>query len=201
MARVGARKSLPCPRLTPGATPGCSAGSTTTRPLEVFKTDEVEQLTATLARGLTNEFLRELAAKELPELDATLGTDAGLDALRTLVAGVIVARNPSNGGDVVVDDEMLLSAMKRVFDVDLPLRQRRRAGDVVQAARHHPRFRAPHLAVRDQGPARWTPDAGSPELDDERQMLLELANAVMSSNVPAEKKVAQISAAIKAAAC
>jgi hypothetical protein len=167
-----------------------------------FKTEEVEQLTATLARGLTNEFLGDLVAKSLPELDATLRTDAGLDAFRTLIAGVIVARNPSDGGEVIVDDEMLLSAMKRVFDVvfhcgsgaDGPVKSYKQPGTILAFENVTWRFAIKVPPPLDTG-------AGSPELDDERQMLLDLANTVMSSNVPAEKKVAQIRAAIKAAAC
>jgi hypothetical protein len=163
--------------------------------IAMFKTDEVARICGILAEGLSDEFLRRLA---LP-LDAALVTDAGLHALRTLVAGVIGARYPTDDSEVDTTS-MTVGAFNRVAEViyccseDGPLESYERPGAILTDELLVWRFviKVPQLDAGEQ--------AESPELDAEREMLLALAGAVVSSNAPAEKKLAQIMAAI-AAAC
>jgi hypothetical protein len=168
--------------------------------MEVFKTAEVAQLSATLAEGMPNELLRRLVTDEHLPLAEALATDAGLYALRTLVAGVIVARCPGDGGEVDVSD-MVLPALKRVIEViyccidDGPLASYAEPGAMLTGELWSSTCRivVPPLAAEKQ--------AGSPVSDEECEMLLAVANAVVNSGASAEKKLALISAAIKAAAC
>jgi hypothetical protein len=161
---------------------------------EVFRTAEVARICEILAEGLSDEFVRRLS---LP-LDTALVTDSGLCALRTLVAGVIVARFPTDDREVDTTS-MTANAFIRVAEVihccaaDRTLESYEPVGAILVEELYLWRFTIAVLQ-RDNGARLAMPD-------EECEMLLAMASTGVSSNVPAEKKVAQIRAAIKAAAC
>jgi hypothetical protein len=161
---------------------------------EVVGTSEVARICEILAESIPDEFLRGL---DLP-LDAALVTDAGLYALRTLVAGVIVARFPTD--DCEIDTTtMTAGAFTRVAEViyscsdDGPLESYERAGAILTDEVIPWRFTLAR-PQQDNGARLVVPD-------EEGEMLLALASTVLHSSLPAEKKEAQIRAAIAAAAC
>jgi hypothetical protein len=166
----------------------------------MYKTEQVAQVRAFLVEWLPD---RSLRGHLVDKLCVELLTDAGLYALRTLVAGVIVATNPGNGGEVVVGHDMVFSAFQRVGEAIY---------SYLDGDEQLDSYAGPGMLLTDEL-CTWSLRVVVPPMDAEERsklpaldekhamMLLSLAETVICTDgVSAEQKVAQIKTVIAAAA-